>query len=280
MQDRDEATGIRNGHSGVTTRLDKTLLDKTWLEKTWVEKTWLDKTWLDMERRPSGELRAAPGGARKSKANLVHATLRQAIISGELSPETPIDKVALCERFRVSRLTVTSAIERLAFEGLVDIEPQRGSYVTRIRLGDVKQWMLVRRLLECEIVAQAAATLSQDWIDLLARNLAYQEAAMTNADLDGFYQLDLAFHGLLIEGLLLHRIGDVLDSVRTHIDRTRRMLLPEPGRPLATLKEHQSIHALIAARDRAGAMQAMAKHLDRVMSELQSFEGRHPDFFS
>jgi DNA-binding GntR family transcriptional regulator len=237
-------------------------------------------TWLDMDRRPSGERRTAAGGARKSKANLVHATLRQAIISGELSPETPIDKVALCERFGVSRLTVTSAIERLAYEGLIDIEPQRGSYVTRIGLGDVKQWMLVRRILECEIVAQAASTLSQDWIDLLSRNLAYQEAAMKSADLDAFYRLDLAFHGLLIEGLSLHRVGDVLDSVRTHIDRTRRMLLPEPGRPLATLKEHQAIHGLIAAHDQAGAVEAMTKHLDRVMSELQSFEGRHPDFFS
>jgi DNA-binding GntR family transcriptional regulator len=237
-------------------------------------------TGLDVGRRSSAGLRLTPEGGRKSKANFVHATLRQAILSGSLSPETPIDKVALCDRFGVSRLTVTNAIERLAYEGLVEIEPQRGSYVTRISLGDVRQWMLVRRILECEVVAQAAENLSTDWTEHLARNLTYQRAAMKNGDLDGFYQLDLAFHGLLIEGLALHRVGEVLDSVRTHIDRTRRMLLPEPGRPLATFKEHQSIFGLIAAHDRAGAVEAMAKHLDRVMSELEAFEARHPNFFS
>src|SRR6185437_11142593 len=83
----------------------------------------------------------AAEGARQSKVDRVYAALKQAIVSGELAPLTLIDKTAWSGRFEVSRLSITSAVNRLAFEGVVVIEPQRGSYVSRIRLADVKQWM-------------------------------------------------------------------------------------------------------------------------------------------
>ena len=84
-------------------------------------------------------------GARESRVERVYLALKQAIVSGALAPETPIDKNEWGARFDVSRLSVTSAINRLAFEGLVVIEPQRGSYVARMHLEDVRQWMLMRR---------------------------------------------------------------------------------------------------------------------------------------
>jgi hypothetical protein len=60
---------------------------------------------------------------------------------GTLAPETPIDKNEWCALFEVSKLSITTAINRLAFEGLVEVEPQRGSYVATIHLEDVRQWM-------------------------------------------------------------------------------------------------------------------------------------------
>jgi GntR family transcriptional regulator, rspAB operon transcriptional repressor len=218
--------------------------------------------------------------ARESKSQYIYALLKQGIISGELSPDDLIDKGELCRRFGVSRLPVTGAIERLAFDGLVVIEPQRGSYVSRIRVGDVKQWMLVRRVLEMEVAEGCAHRLDGEWIDRIGRNLAYQRAAVDQGDMDGLYTLDVEFHHLMIEGLALDRVGEILQSVRTHIDRVRRILLPEPGRASATLKEHQAIFQMIAARKPEAAAQAMRKHLDRVLRELENFERRHPSFFS
>ena len=99
------------------------------------------------------------GGMRLSKADQVHLALKQAIIRGELLPGAAIDKSALCLRFGVSRLPVNTAIHRLAYEGLLRIEPQRGSYVSRIRLDDVRQWMMTRRAIEAEVAAEAARRL-------------------------------------------------------------------------------------------------------------------------
>jgi DNA-binding GntR family transcriptional regulator len=62
--------------------------------------------------------------ARQSKVDRAYVGLKQAIVSGELAPQTPIDKYAWSARFGVSRLSIASAINRLALEGLVIIEPR------------------------------------------------------------------------------------------------------------------------------------------------------------
>ena len=209
-------------------------------------------------RRPD-----APAHAPLSKADQIHLALKPAIIRGELPPGAAIDKHALCERFGVSRLPVTTAINRLAYEGLVLIEPQRGSYVSRIRLDDVLQWMLARRAIEAEVAGAAARGLPPEALDAMEHNLRYQQAAIGGNDFDGFLELDVAFHRLLTDGLGLPRVAESLEALRTHLDRVRRLLLPEPGRMATTLAEHprSSRRSSPAARP---AERAMRRHLDVV----------------
>jgi DNA-binding GntR family transcriptional regulator len=228
----------------------------------------------------SGAIVAAHGrGAGGSKVDQAYLALKRAIVSGALAPETPIDKNEWCAVFEVSRLSITTAINRLAFERLVVVEPQRGSYVAKISLEDVRQWMLMRRALEIEVVAVCAADMPEGAIEGLGQNLAYQQAAITSGDLQGFHELDTRFHRQMAEGLGLARIGEVLDPIRTHLERVRRTLLPEPGRPQGTFVEHEAIYRAIAARQPDQARNEMANHLDRVSRELHSFVTRHPGFF-
>jgi DNA-binding GntR family transcriptional regulator len=216
---------------------------------------------------------------RLSKADRIYVALKEAIVRGELPPGTAIDKPALCDRFAVSRLPVTTAINRLAYEGLVLIERQKGSYVARIRLDDVLQWMLARRAIEAEVAGEAARRLAPEELATLRRNLRYQEAAIAATDYDGFLQLDVGFHRVPVDGLGLRRVAELLDGLRTHLDRVRRLLLPEPGRMATTLEEHGAILDAIERRRAAAAARAMRRHLDVVIERLVNFERLHPDFF-
>lgn len=223
---------------------------------------------------------AGAGAGRLTKADLIHLALKHEITRGELPPGGALDKPGLCLRFGVSRLPVTTAIHRLAYEGLVLIEPQKGSYVSRIRLGDVLQWMTARRAIEAEVAAEAARRLPPEALGTLAHNLRYQEAAVAGEDFDGFLDLDVAFHHLLTDGLGLHRIAETLAALRVHLDRVRRLLLPEPGRMGATLAEHRAILDAITAGKPAAADRAMRRHLATVVEGLVAFERDHPDFFA
>ena len=224
---------------------------------------------------------AAPRGRGSvgSKVDQAYLALKQAIVSGALAPETLIDKNEWCVRFDVSRLSITTAINRLAFERLVVVEPQRGSYVAKIRLQDVRQWMLMRRALEIEVVAVCAANMPAQAIENLGQNVGYQEAAIKSGDLQGFHELDTRFHRQMAESLGLARISEVLDPIRTHLERVRRTLLPEPGRIERTFAEHEAIYRSVLAHQPDRAREAMANHLDRVSGELDAFVARHPGFF-
>jgi GntR family transcriptional regulator, rspAB operon transcriptional repressor len=227
-----------------------------------------------------GAATAAGGqGARQSKVDRVYLALKQAIVSGELAPLTPVDKGEWSARFEVSRLSITSAINRLAFESLVVVQPQRGSYVSKIRLVDVKQWMMMRRLLEIEVAALCATELPERAIDQLSQNLTYQRAALDSDDLAGFHELDTRFHRQMTNGLDLRRVGEALDSLRMHLDRVRRTLLPAPGRIEATYAEHRAIFEAIAERRPERAADSMRAHLGSVLRELEDFVSQHPGFF-
>ncbi len=103
---------------------------------------------------------------RSSKADHVYRDLKESILSGALEPGGAIDKLELCERLGMSRFPVSSAINRLAYERLVTIEPQHGSFVARISVEDVRERLMVRRALESEIAAQAALRMSREGVQM------------------------------------------------------------------------------------------------------------------
>ena len=82
----------------------------------------------------------------------------------------------------------------------------------------------------------------------------------------------MSFHRQIGDGLGFHRIGEILDALRTHLDRVRRLLLPEPGRMTTTLAEHRAIMDAIERRKAAEAGRAMRRHLDVVIERLKAYE--------
>src|SRR5690606_23112586 len=87
------------------------------------------------------------GAAPPERGNVtasVTSALRHAIVTLALKPGEILDKGAICERLGVSRFPVSEALARLQAEGLVDIMPQRGTMVSRVRIADVVEFMLIR----------------------------------------------------------------------------------------------------------------------------------------
>ena len=215
-----------------------------------------------------------------SKADQVYDAVRESILSGDLEPGEPIDKLALCERLGVSRFPVSAAISRLAFERLVLIEPQHGSFVARISADDVRERMFIRRALEGEIAAEAARRLDEEGKAELRQTLETSARAAEAGDRAGFYALDVVFHAVLTQRLGLDRTGELLDGVRVHLERVRRLLMTPEGRMQGTQREHEAVVAAIEARDPEAARAAMIAHMGQTSAMFENFAKQRPELFS
>ena len=191
-----------------------------------------------------------------SKADQVYSAIKDSILTGALEPGAPIDKTELCERLSVSRFPVSAAISRLAFEHLVVVEPQHGSFVSRISVKDVRERLFIRRALEGEIAAAA------------------------KGDRSRFYALDIEFHSILTSRLGLVRSGELLDVQRVHLERVRRLLLSPPGRIEATISEHKAVLEGVLSGDPERARRAMETHMSMFGAIVENFSKTRPDLFS
>jgi DNA-binding GntR family transcriptional regulator len=205
--------------------------------------------------------------------------LRRAIVTLELKPGEVLDKGAICERLGVSRFPVSEALARLQTEGLVEIMPQRGSMVSRVRIGDVVEYMLIRKALEGEAIRALIIKKPEGVIEKLERNLAEQAKAAKKGDRETFHRFDMEFHDILFEAMQFGRIRAVIDSARANLDRARRLIL-DPRRLTATQSEHKAIADGIIAGDAERAVAAMRRHIDKVTGELLAFARTAPELFA
>ena len=214
------------------------------------------------------------------KAELAYEAIREAILSGELEPGSAIDKASLCETLGVSRFPVSAAIGRLAFERLVRVEPQHGSFVAEISATDVREHLFLRAALESAVAQRAAVELDDDARADLAANLEEAEAAAAAHDHPRFYSLDVDFHAGLSGPLGLSRTAEILVGVRSHLERVRRLLMTPRGRLTQTLAEHRAVLAGVLSGDADHARAAMSAHIAAVSATFEALAREKPNLFT
>src|ERR671921_101679 len=130
-----------------------------------------DRNWMMEASQPSAAVRA------------IYGQIRQDIISLRLRPGTRLSENELALRFGTSRAPVREAIIRLAEEGLIEVLPQRGSFVTRISLSAMERARFVREALEVAVVRRAAERgLSPEAMRQAAAVIAEQENARADPE--------------------------------------------------------------------------------------------------
>jgi DNA-binding GntR family transcriptional regulator len=210
-----------------------------------------------------------------SKADRVYAHLRRRIRELALPPGAPLRKEEIALALGVSRAPVSEAVARLAEEGLVEVFPQHGSFVAPIRAADVRESLFIRAALETEAMRRLAPLADDGLVAELEANLAGQRAALDEADLSRFYDLDEGLHALLFGAVEAPRAARLLDAARAPLDRVRRLSLPGPGRPEATYAEHRRLVDAVASRDAELAAAAMRVHLAQVARAIEPELARH-----
>src|SRR6056297_2435385 len=140
-----------------------------------------------------------PSDRQGSVSDQVHAVLRKAIVEVRLAPNEWISENSICKQFSVSRSPVRTAIQRLVEEGLVEVSPQRGSFVSPLRLDGLRDSHFVRRSLELALLRRTAPNWTLEMGETMRDIIARQEHHLQAEDPDGFFLEDERFHQVLVD---------------------------------------------------------------------------------
>jgi DNA-binding GntR family transcriptional regulator len=217
--------------------------------------------------------------SRGSITTYVADALRRAIVTLQLPPGTLIEKSEICERLGVSRFPIAEAFARLNMEGLVEILPQRGTLVSRLRIADVREFMFIRTALEVETVHELASHASEPLIAELRDCIARQERAVADGDQDAYLVFDIEFHERLFSTLRFGRAQGIIDNARLNIDRARR-LLNTPRRATRSIGEHRIVVDALERRDAEAAATAMRTHIGGIMADVFRVAREQPELFA
>ena len=209
----------------------------------------------------------------------VYHSMKDAILSLAYQPGQIMRKGDICEQLDISRSPVSEAVTRLAAEGLVDVIPQAGTFVTRFSMAEIREGAFLREALEIAAVELVAKTITDYQVKLLQRNLRVQQALVDDLDVQGFYQFDSEMHNLILSFTNYRRLAAMSQTSWLQVNRARQLILPNPDRVADTLAEHRAIVSALQARDPKTARKATKKHLGQLLLHLEAIEIDRPDLF-
>lgn len=208
----------------------------------------------------------------------VFEKLRTLIVSMDLKPGAPLARVELAEAFGLSQTPIRDALSQLRDEGLVDIYPQHTTTVSRIDIAAARQALFLRRSIELEVVRVLAECDDAALIERLQGHIDVQSANCDQTHFAAFIAADQAFHHDMHLAAGVGALWELEQRYSGHVDRLRRLHLPEVGKAERILTEHQRIVDAIAHQNVTGAQLALREHLSGTLSQIEEICQRYPDY--
>lgn len=197
----------------------------------------------------------------QSERERAYKRLVERILSGRLDPDTPLSERRLADELGIGRTPIREALRDLEHEGLVEVQPARGTFVRRLSLGDLHEIYEVRQALESMaafLAAKRGPTPALLEIEKAFRKYAKSTKGRNALDVD---DLGAEFH------LELFRAA-ANQTLQSMFERMRNRFQLEFGLPRyaetnldRTIGEHLDILDAVKRGDAPAAQQLMSEHL-------------------
>lgn len=213
-------------------------------------------------------------------AGRVYDTVRRAIVQLQLEPGSPLSEADIARQLGVSRQPVREAFIKLSEAGLVEIRPQRGTFVRLISLREVENARFIREAIEVAIARKAAVEAAGPDLQALDALVEQQRAAATSSDNAGFLHLDEQFHQQIARSAGCEDAWRVLEGLKAQMDRVRYLSLPQATPLDVILEQHTAIVDAIRRYSPDAAEMAMRRHLSEILTSLPKIATQKPAYFT
>ena len=187
--------------------------------------------------------------------------IREDILNGRYKVKEELREVAIGEEMGVSRTPVREAFRQLELEGLIQIVPNKGAYVTGITAKDVRDIYVMRSLLEGLCARWATENISKEQMEEMEENIFLSEFHASKGHTEQMAELDNRFHEIMYEACSSKMLEHALKDYHQYVLRVRKKTLSTQTRSTASNAEHRKIMEAIKAGDADMAEQLANKHM-------------------
>lgn len=210
-------------------------------------------------------------GGRISLRERITASLRAALVSGQMIPGVVYSVPMLAERFGVSATPVREAMLDLVNEGIVEPVPNKGFRVVEMAEADLDDITEVRRLLEVPTVVALCGHVTDAEAEPLRRMAEGVRVAAAEGDVLAYLAGDREFHLALVTLSGNARLVDLVDRLRAQTRLYGLTHLAESGRLVESAEEHLGLLDAVLAGDADEVERVMNEHLDHVRGSWAGF---------
>ncbi len=208
---------------------------------------------------------------KKPIEQIIYEALKNAILQRVLAPGTQLVENTISEKFNASRTPIRNALKRLASEGLIDIIPNKGSFVIHPSLADIIKAYEIRAELECIALKFSVNKVTEaDIVEL--RNLVDKElVSVKNKDVNSQISLNKEFHMFLSKKgdnkYLQQFVEEIIDRIDMYLqifNTVHSANLDEISR----IKDHNELIDLLVEKDMNKLELLLRKHLNESLRDL------------
>ncbi|MCL2464157.1 MAG: GntR family transcriptional regulator [Micrococcales bacterium] len=205
--------------------------------------------------------------------------IRANILDLTLPPGSLLSENELAGTWGVSRTPVREALVLLAQEGLVQVYPKIGTFVSRVDLAQVVEAQFFREAVEMASLASLTPPYDEAVLRRLRENLTQQDGV--GDGWAGFFTLDETFHSSLM-ALGGHEASwKFVAAAKGHLDRARWLGLATLHDSAAVrIAEHHAIFDAVEADHRQDAADLLRKHLRNVFADIEQIKAASPELFA
>lgn len=222
-----------------------------------------------------------PRAIKGLASDYVYEVLYNKIISIDLAPGTSVSPTQLSKDLGISRTPIQRACTTLAENGLLEVLPQRGSYVSLINIDRVYESFYMRNLLEQAAIQQVCVLPNRNEISfLLKQNIYNQRQALEHNLYEQYFKFDNNFHHIIYDAANMLYIEKAMAQISLDQNRIRQLKILSNIRIDSTLTEHQNILDSIKNGDADTASFNIYVHISKFAEDAIAIHKKYPDYFS
>ena len=211
-------------------------------------------------------------GTEKSLRGQVFDNLRSDILNGKYKRGEELVESSIGKELGISRTPVREAIRQLELEGLVQLVPNKGAFVTGISEKDVRDIYLIRARLEGLAARMAAKNITPELLDAMEETVVLSEYHAKIEHYEQVCEMDSKFHKLLYKASGSRILEHTLTDFHQYVQRVRMASIMKKRRMEKSNDEHDAILTAIREHDEEKAELVATRHISNTVENLKNYD--------